>query len=128
MPISLSNTPGVHTPNPGYSHTALVTGPGRRLVISGQIGMTPDGHVPKTSGEQMDVALANIAAHLAARGMALTNLVKLTVYVLNIGCIPVWRKHRDAFMAGHQPASTLLVISGLADPRFLVEVEAEAAD
>lgn len=128
MPISFSNSPGVHTPNPGYIHTALITGPARRLLISGQIGMAPDGTVPPTSGEQMDQALANIAAHLAANGMGLTNLVKLTVYLLNTGCIPVWRKHRNAFMGGHEPTSTLLVISALADPRFLVEIEAEAAD
>ena len=106
----------------------LLTGPGRRLVMSGQIGMVPDGTVPVSSGEQMDQALANIGVILAAHGMGLTNLIKLTVYLLNTSCIPHWRKHRDAFMQGHQPASTLLVVSALADPRFLVEIEAEAAD
>lgn len=128
MPFTLGNTPGVHTPNPGYSHTAIITGPARRLLISGQIGMAPDGTVPKTSGEQMDQALRNIETHLAAHGMTLRNITRFTTYLLNTGCIPVWRKHRDAFMQGHQPTSTLLVVSALADPRFLVEIEAEAAD
>ena len=40
---------------------------------------------------------------------------------------PRWREVRDAFFDGHAPASTLLVVAGLADPRFQVEVEAEAA-
>ncbi|MBC7433502.1 MAG: RidA family protein [Rubritepida sp.] len=128
MPITTANPAGVHAPASQYAHAALVTGPGRRLVISGQVGMAPDGHVPKTSGEQMSQALANIATILAAHGMAATNLVKLTVYLLNTGCIAPWRKHRDSFLQGHQTASTLLVVSALADPRFLVEIEAEAAD
>lgn len=128
MPVSLSNTAGVHTPNPGYSHIALITGPARRLLISGQIGMAPDGTVPEDVGGQMDQALANIAAHLAAHGMGLTNLVRFTVYLLDAAAIPVWRQHRNAFMQGHEPTSTLLIISALADPRFLVEIEAEAAD
>lgn len=128
MPITTANPAGVHAPASQYAHAALVTGPGRRLVISGQVGMAPDGSVPKTSGEQMSQALANIATILAAHGMAATNLVKLTVYLLNTSCIASWRKHRDSFLKGHQTASTLLVVSALADPRFLVEIEAEAAD
>ena len=128
MPITTSNPEGVHKPASSYSQAVLVTTPARRLVISGQIGMAPDGTVPKSSGDQMDQALANIGAILAAHGMGPTNLVKLTVYLLNIGCMLHWRKHRDAFLQGHHAASTMLVVSALADPRFLVEVEAEAAD
>ena len=128
MPITTANPEGVHQPASSYSHAVLVTGPGRRLVISGQIGMAPDGTVPKKSGEQMDQALANIGAILAAHGMGPSNLVKMTVYLLNIGCMLHWRTHRDAFLKGHHAASTILVVSALADPRFLVEVEAEAAD
>ena len=128
MPISFSNPDGVHKPASNYSHAALVTGPGRRLVISGQIGMAPDGRVPASSAEQMDQALANIGAILAAHGMGTTNVVKLTVYLLNVSCMKHWRARRDAFMAGHKAASTMLVVSALADPRFMVEVEAEAAD
>lgn len=128
MPITTSNPEGVHKPASRYSHSALVTGGGRRLVISGQIGMTPDGQVPEGSAAQMDVALANIATILAAHGMAPSDLVRLSVFLLNVGCIKHWRAKRDAFLAGHMPASTLLVVSALADPRLMVEIEAEAAD
>lgn len=128
MPITTTNPEGVHKPASNYSHAALVTGASRRLAISGQIGMTVDGHVPETSGEQMEVALANIATILKAHGMTPANLVRLNVFLLNLGCIKVWRAKRDAFLAGHAPASTLLVVSALADPRLMVEIEAEAAD
>lgn len=128
MPFTVSNPEGLHKPASNYSHAALITGPGRRLVMSGQVGVAPDGTVPKSSGEQMDTALANIGAILAAHGMGPGNIVKMTVYLLNIGCMMHWRKHRDAFMGGHHAASTMLVVSALADPRFMVEVDAEAAD
>lgn len=128
MPITHSNPDGVHKPGSPYSHAALVTGAGRRLVISGQIGMAPDGSVPDTAGAQMDQALANIGTILAAHGMAAANLVKMTVFLLSTADIGDWRQRRDSLLQGHQPASTLLVVSALADPRFLVEIEAEAAD
>lgn len=128
MPITLSNPVGVHKPASNYSHAALVTGPARRLVISGQVGVAPDGSVPEGSVAQMDQALANIGAILAAHGMTPANLVKLNVYLLNLGCIRHWRAQRDAFLGGHAPASTLLLVSALADHRFMVEIEAEAAD
>jgi hypothetical protein len=35
---------------------------------------------------------------------------------------------RDAFLAGHAPASTLVLVSALADLRFMVKIEAEAAN
>jgi len=128
MPITTSNPEGVHKPASRYSHAALVTGGGRRLAISGQIGMTADGEVPDTSAAQMDVALANIGIILKAHGMAPSNLVRLNVFLLNAECIKVWRVRREEFLAGHAPASTLLLVSGLADPRLMVEIEAEAAD
>jgi enamine deaminase RidA (YjgF/YER057c/UK114 family) len=96
--------------------------------MSGQVGVAPDGSVREGSVAQMDQALANISAILSAHGMAPANLVKLNVFLLNIGCIRHWRAQRDAFLCGHAPASTLLLVSALADPRFLVEIEAEAAD
>ena len=128
MPIAFSNPDGVHKPGSPYSLAALVTGTGRRLVISGQIGMAPDGTVPGTAGEQMDQALANIGTILAAHGMGPTNLVKMTVFLLSTADVGDWRRRRDTLLQGHQPASTLFVVSALADPRFLVEIEAEAAD
>ncbi len=128
MPISFSNPEGVHTPASNYVHAALVTGPARRLVISGQVGIAPDGSVPAGSAAQMEQVTANIDAILAAHGMGRANLVKLTVYLLNIACMKHWRARRDTWLAGHKAASTMLVVSALADPRLMVEVEAEAAD
>jgi 2-iminobutanoate/2-iminopropanoate deaminase len=127
MPIELSNPPTVHTPG-AYSHAALVRDATRRLVISGQVGIAPDGTVAEGGEAQIDQALANLGAVLAAHGMAAANLVKMTVFLTDAALIAPWRAKRGAWVGEHRSASTLLIVAELADPRFLIEVEAEAAD
>jgi enamine deaminase RidA (YjgF/YER057c/UK114 family) len=126
MTVTLSNPPGVHAPG-AYSHAALVEGAGKRLVMSGQVGLAPDGSLAADGAAQIDQALANIDTILAAHGMSPANLVKVTVFLTDAALIGAWRKARGGWLGGHAPASTLLIVAGLADPRFLVEVEAEAA-
>ena len=128
MPITFSNPDGVFPPGSRYSHAALVEGGGRRLVVSGQVGLTPDGHLDNDPEEQMRQALANLAAILSAHGMGLGNVVKITAFLTDRELVSLWRETRIAFFGDHEPASTLLIVAGLADPRFLVEVDAEAAD
>jgi len=127
MPISFSNPDGVFPPGSRYSHAALVQGGGRRLVVSGQVGLTPEGKLDSDGEAQMQQALANLRTILAAHGMGPGDVLKVTVLVTDRELVPLWREVRDAFFDGHAPASTLIVVAGLADPRFLVEVEAEAA-
>lgn len=126
MPIETSNPPTVHKPG-SYSHAVLVRDASRRLVISGQVGTAPDGRIAEGGEAQIDQALANLGAILAAHGMAPANLVKVTVFLTDPALIGPWRERRGAWMGEHRSASTLLIVAGLADPRFLVEVEAEAA-
>ncbi|MDO9710573.1 RidA family protein [Paracraurococcus lichenis] len=127
MPLELSNPPGVHKPG-AYSHAVLVRDATRRLVISGQVGTAPDGTIAEGGEAQIDQALANLGSILAAHGMTPANLVKMTVFLTDPALIAAWRTKRAAWMGDHRSASTLLVVAGLADPRFLVEVEGEAAD
>ena len=126
--ITFSNPAGAPQPASRYAQAALVEGPGRRLVISGQVGVRPDGTAVADPEAQIDQALANLGAILQAHGMAPANIVKVTVFLTEPALIPAWRAKRDAFMGGHAPTSTLLVVAGLASPNFKVEVEAEAAD
>jgi len=126
MAVTFSNPPGVHAPGARYSHAALVEGPGRRLVISGQIGVAPDGTVAPAGEAQIAQALANLGAVLAAHGMGPANIVKLGVFLTDRALIPVWRAEREKLLGTLAPASTLLLVAGLADPRFVFEIEAEA--
>lgn len=123
--ITRSNPPAVREPV-GYTHAIRVSGDTRRLIISGQIGMALDGTVP-TSGEgQIAQAFANLRAVLSANGMGVENIVKTTIFLTDRGLLDSFRSSRAAVFGEHAPASTLLFVAGLADPRYVVEIEAEA--
>ena len=123
--VTMSNPPAVRAPT-GYTHGMLLQGVERRLVISGQVGVAQDGTVPSTGEGQIAQAFANLRAVLEANGMAITNLVKTTVFLTDRSLLASFRAARDAVYGGHAPCSTLLFVAGLADPRFMVEIEAEA--
>lgn len=123
--ITASNPAKVRAPT-GYTHGLLMEGVERRLIISGQVGVAPDGSVPNTGEGQIAQAFANLRAVLEANGMAITNLVKTTVFLTDRSLLTSFRAARDAVYGGHAPCSTLLFVAGLADPRFVVEIEAEA--
>lgn len=125
MPVTFTNPETVHKPG-RYSHAALITGETKRLVISGQVGTAPDGAILDGGEKQIAQALKNLGAILAAHGMTPANVVKATVFITDRALIDPLRTQRAAFFGDHIPASTLLIVAGLADPRFVVEIEAEA--
>lgn len=123
--ISNSNPPTVRAPT-GYTHGILIEGAERRLIISGQVGMALDGTVPNTGEGQIAQAFANLRAVLDANGMGTSNIVKSTTFLTDRSLLAAFRAARGAVFGDHAPASTLLFVAGLADPRFVVEIEAEA--
>jgi 2-iminobutanoate/2-iminopropanoate deaminase len=123
--ITASNPPTVRAPT-GYTHAILVEGATRRLIISGQVGVATDGSVPATGEGQIAQAFANLRAVLDANGMAITNVVKTTIFLTDRALLSPFRAARSAVFGDHAPASTLLFVAGLADPRLMVEIEAEA--
>jgi enamine deaminase RidA (YjgF/YER057c/UK114 family) len=124
--LTTSNPPGVRAPGSRYSHAVIVEGEQRRVVISGQVGVAEDGSVPSTGEGQIAQAFANLRAILAAQGMGWDNVVKTTAFITDRSLIAPFRAARETVFAEHAPASTLLIVAGLADPRWVVEIEAEA--
>ncbi|MGE0226715.1 MAG: RidA family protein, partial [Acetobacteraceae bacterium] len=61
-----------------------------------------------------------------ATNMTTANLVKTTVFLTDRALLESFRAVRTQVMGDKVPASTLLFVSGLADPRFMVEIEGEA--
>jgi 2-iminobutanoate/2-iminopropanoate deaminase len=123
--VTKSNPPAVRAPT-GYTHAIQITGDYRRLIISGQVGMAQDGSIPSSGEGQVAQALANLRAILAAHGMTVENIVKTTAFLTDRELLPAYRQARGAAFGDHAPASTLLFVAGLADPRWVVEIEAEA--
>lgn len=125
--MNFCNPPEVHAPVAAYSHQVDV-GPGARwLVLSGQIGMRPDGTLADGAVAQLAVALDNIRRNLDAAGMAVEDIVKLTVYLVGEVSADERRDVLSAFFGAHRPCMTLLYVVGLAAPAIKVEVDAWAA-
>jgi enamine deaminase RidA (YjgF/YER057c/UK114 family) len=125
--MKIHNPPMVADPIGTYSHGIEVPPNARWLYVAGQVGMRKDGAVPPTIEEQTEVAWQNIVAILGAAGMKVTDLVKISQFLVNLEDFPKYAATRAKFLAGHRPASTGLVIRSLVRPEFLVEVEAVAA-
>jgi 2-iminobutanoate/2-iminopropanoate deaminase len=120
-----TNPPSVRAPT-GYTHGVLVTAPARRLIMSGQIGIRPDGVIPDAPQDQIAQAFANLRAVLEAHDMTPANVVKVTTFLTNRDWLTAYRAARSAFFPTEPPASTLLFVAGLADPALHFEIEAEA--
>jgi enamine deaminase RidA (YjgF/YER057c/UK114 family) len=124
--VTRSNPQAVRAPA-GYTHAIQVTGDYRRLIISGQVGIAPDGTVPTSPDGQIAQAFANLRAVLAAHEMTVANIVKTTAFLTDRELLASYRQARGALFGDNPPpASTLLFVAGLADPSWVVEIEAEA--
>lgn len=121
------NPADVHPPLGGYSHMISVPPGAGLLFLSGQVGVDRQGRVMEGVRGQTRQALANLVSCLEAAGMSVANVAKLTVYLTDAAGIPEMRDERRAvFGDADFPASTLVIVSGLAQPDLLVEVEAIA--
>lgn len=125
--ISFLDPKSVHHPGPAYSHSAVVPAGTELVFLSGQVGARPDGSASASIADQAEQVFANISAVLAAYGLDASSLVKLTTFLVAGQDIQAVRAARSGFLGGHRPTSTLVYVSQLADPAWLVEVEAIAA-
>ena len=105
-----------------YTQAIEVTGASRTLYLSGQVGIAADGGVPEDAEAQSTLAWRNLQSQLRAAGMEIENLVKITTIVRNPNDIPAVRSGRAAVLGAHKAASTLIV-GGLSNPAWKVEVE-----
>lgn len=100
---------------------------GAELVfVAGQVGMSPDGAVPSAFAEQAELTFRNVRACLAAHGLGVEHVVKLSVFVLPGQDFALLREVRERHFGAHRPTSTTVYVPQLASPKFLVEVEAIA--
>lgn len=114
----------------GYNQGELVSGPARTLYCAGQTSMGGDGE-PRHAGDmaaQLALSLDNLEAVLGEAGMALANLVRLTVYTTDVDLLfrhyAVLASRLGA--AGVAPSTTMLGVTRLAIPTLLVELEGTA--
>src|SRR5690606_31290319 len=123
----LFNPKSIAAPLGAYSHGVEVPPNARWLHIAGQVGIKPDGTLAEGAEGQCEQIWRNIDAILKDAGMGIRDLVRINTFLVRPEDIPVARTVRAKYLDGHEPASTLLVISRLAGPELLMEIEAVAA-
>ena len=124
--MKIINPEDIVTPASAYAQGVLHAGNAERLVISGQVGLKPDGSLEDGLKAQTERAWNNLFGVLKAAGFEKRHLVKTVTYVTAPGQIALIREVRQRMLEGHVCASTYLEIAGLAIPAFVVEIEGEA--
>jgi enamine deaminase RidA (YjgF/YER057c/UK114 family) len=131
QPIRRHNPPELGAP-PGYSQIVEV-GADRIIFIAGQTALDRNGDLVGKNdfAAQADQVFRNLGAALQAVGCTASNLVKLTVFLRDMADLSAYREARNRFFAAVSPpaapAITLVEVSKLYGPDFLIEIEAVAA-
>jgi enamine deaminase RidA (YjgF/YER057c/UK114 family) len=107
----------------GFSRAVRV---GDRVLVSGTTPVFPDGSCPDDVTLQTRRCFAIIEAALAEAGAALRDVVRTRMYLVDTAdAAAVGAVHGELF-GDARPAATMLAVSALLDPRWRVEIEAEA--
>ena len=109
-----------------FSHYCHGVRAGSQLWISGTVGITTDGHVPDDVVEQFEIAMGHLDGVLRAAGGAPRHVVKVQIFLTDIADRARINPARERYFGEHRPASTLVEVSALVDPRMKVEIEAMA--
>src|SRR5919106_5280574 len=126
MPNAQYVNPETLSRSRGYSQVVKV---GNTVYIAGQVSAGADGNVVGKGDPEAQVRQVwrNIETAVKAAGGTLQHVVKTTTYVTNIQYAAAVRKVREeVFQSSNPPTSTLLVVAGLANPDYLVEIESIA--
>jgi enamine deaminase RidA (YjgF/YER057c/UK114 family) len=125
------NPPELGDP-PGYSQIVDVSA-SRLVFVAGQTALDRDGNVVGKNdfASQAEQVFENLGIALRASGCSAANLVKLTVFLTDMDNLARYREARNRFFASvtppAAPAVTLVEVSKLYGPDFLIEIEAIAA-
>ena len=121
--IQRMNPPGLSTPT-GYSHVVSTRG-GRTIYIAGQVALDAKGQLVGDGdlAAQTRQVFANLEVALKAAGATFDDVVKLNTYMRDATQVQMIRDVRAKYFTKALPASTLVEVSRLANPGFLVEIE-----
>jgi 2-iminobutanoate/2-iminopropanoate deaminase len=127
MTIEKFNAPGVFEPAT-YSQGIKVSQAQTILFLSGQVAYTPDGGVAHRGDfkAQARGAYDAIKALVESQGGTMANVIKITTYLTNMAYRVDLAPIRAEYLGAKGPASTLVEISSLAHPDWMIEIEAIA--
>jgi len=123
MPIERFMVPDEMEPVSHYCH---VVKSGGYIWLSGMVGVAGDGSIPNDTVDQFDIALATIDNCLKYAGGLPHQIIKVQVFMTDIRERELINPARIKYFGNNKPASTLIEVSALVDPRMKVEIEAVA--
>ena len=128
MTLELINPEELPTP---ASYTQVIAATGSRLVfVAGQVADDARGNLvgPGDLAAQARQVFANVGRALAAAGAGPEQVAKITIYVVHHRpeYLPDISDARMAVFGDHKPADSLVGVEALAEPGYLIEVEAIA--
>ena len=107
----------------GFSRAVRV---GDRVLVSGTGPVFPDGSCPDDAAAQARRCLAIIENALVEAGATLRDVVRSRVLLTDVGDAGAVSAVHGEVYGEIRPAATMVVVAGLLDPRWRVEIEAEA--
>jgi len=119
----LINSGSPFEPVIGFSRAVRV---GDRVLVSGTGPVWPDGGCDPDPEVQAARCLEIIAAALREAGGGLADVVRTRMFVIAASDVEAVGRAHAAVLGDTRPAATMVVVSGFVDPRWRVEIEAEA--
>jgi 2-iminobutanoate/2-iminopropanoate deaminase len=126
MAMKKHNPTTIAAPAGAYSNGVSAPAGGRWLHIAGQVAIAADGTIPESFDDQAHLAWRNLVAVLADAGMGVSDLVKVNHFLLRASDMAAYAGVRGGYLGDARPASTVLIVQALANPKWQVEVDAVA--
>ena len=126
MTVTPVNAPDAPRPGGGYAQAVRLSDFEELLFVSGQIPVDAAGTVPEAFAEQCRLVWRNVEAQLVVAGMGLGDIVKVTTFLSDRAYAEENSAIRQEVLAGLTPALTI-IIAGIYDPAWLLEIEVVAA-
>jgi enamine deaminase RidA (YjgF/YER057c/UK114 family) len=112
-----------YEPTIGFSRAVVV---GNRVLVSGTAPVWPDGSCVDDAEAQAARCLEIIGAALAQAGASFDDVVRTRMFLTSAADADAVGRAHGAVFGAIRPAATMVVVAALLDPRWKVEIEAEA--
>ena len=129
MPRTEITSSKLPAPMRGGAFSSGVEAPaGRTIYVSGQVSMDAAGNIVGEGdiGLQTETVLEHVKTVVEEAGGDMQDVVKVTVFITDMGLYDEIHEVRRRYFQEPYPASSMVEVSALIDPRLLIEIEAVA--